>query len=167
MKENIAYLSLGSNLGDREDYLKQALDLLKEIPEIKVTGKSSLYQTDPVGYTEQDYFLNAVISISTTLSPQELLKKTQEIEGLLGRKRIIHWGPRTMDIDILLFNEEALQEPDLIIPHPEMQHRRFVLVPLAELDPGLMIPGLGRVGQVLESCQDSGMVSLFKKSNEW
>ncbi|MCR6545298.1 2-amino-4-hydroxy-6-hydroxymethyldihydropteridine diphosphokinase [Dehalobacterium formicoaceticum] len=167
MTENIAYLSLGSNLGNREDYLKQALDFLKEVPGIKVTGKSSLYQTDPVGYTEQDCFLNAVVSISTTLSPQELLKKTQEIERLLGRERIIHWGPRTMDIDILLFNEEVLQEPDLIIPHPEMSHRRFVLVPLAELDQGLMIPGVGPVDRTLESCEDSGMVSLFKKSNKW
>ncbi|ATW27055.1 2-amino-4-hydroxy-6-hydroxymethyldihydropteridine diphosphokinase [Candidatus Formimonas warabiya] len=167
MHANSAYLSLGSNLGDKEAYLKKALVYLDEVPEIRVAQKSSLYQTDPVGYTEQDFFLNAVVRVETTLNPDELLKNTQEIENRLGRKRTIHWGPRTMDIDILLFNEEKVSKPDLVIPHAEMLHRRFVLVPLAELDRQILIPGFGQAGKALEDCPDGERVFLVKTAEQW
>ncbi|MEL7568664.1 MAG: 2-amino-4-hydroxy-6-hydroxymethyldihydropteridine diphosphokinase, partial [Dehalobacterium sp.] len=108
MKNNLAYLSLGSNMGDKKAYLRQASKCLEDTPLIKVTRKSSVYQTDPVGFEEQDFFLNAVLELETQLEPGALLNITQDIENRLGRKRTIHWGPRTIDIDILLFNEELV-----------------------------------------------------------
>ena len=167
MQNNLVYLSLGSNLGDKANYLKEAYKLLGENPQIRVTGKSSLYETEPVGYTEQDFFLNGVIEIETSLEPNALLSITRNIENQLGRKRTIHWGPRTIDIDILTFNEEVINEPELIIPHREMHRRRFVLIPLAELNPALKIPHLGPVRELLETCPDRGRVSLLLKSDQW
>ena len=167
MKTNLVYLSLGSNLEDKAAYLKQALKCLTDTPLIKVTGKSSVYQTDPVGFVEQDFFLNGVLELETKLEPGALLNVTQDIENRLGRKRTIHWGPRTMDIDILLFNEELVSERSLIIPHPEMHRRRFVLVPLVELNPSLIIPSWGEAKEVLEQCSDLGRVFLAQKSNQW
>jgi len=167
MATNLVYLSLGSNMGDKAAYLKQALEYLAETPQIRIKTKSSLYETDPVGFTDQDAFLNGVVAIETTLDPVALLKTTQGIENRLGRKRTVRWGPRTMDIDILLFNAELISEPELVIPHPEMHKRRFVLVPLMEIAPSLNIPGLGEIKKLLEKCPDQGRVSLALKPHQW
>ena len=132
---NESYLSLGSNMGDRLEMLKQAVRLLVEHPRVDVMKISSLYETDPVGFIEQGAFLNMVVYLQTDLSALELLEVCQDIEGELNRKREIRWGPRTIDLDILLFNHDNMKTERLIIPHPRMHERAFVLVPLLELDP--------------------------------
>lgn len=137
---NIAYLSLGSNIGNRLDYLKKAVKLLNDTESIIVNRVSSVYETDPVGYEEQAPFLNIVVELETRLTPHELLKRCNRIEDELGRTRDIRWGPRTVDLDILLYNEEIMKTEDLIIPHPRMTERGFVLIPLVELNPELVEP---------------------------
>lgn len=167
MSLNSVYLSLGSNLGDKEGNLKETVQAIEKIPGVIVSGKSSLYQTDPVGYTDQDCFLNAVLRIETDLNPLDLLDKTQEIENRLGRKRIIRWGPRTIDIDILLYNQEIISFPRLIIPHGEMHKRLFVLVPLNEIDENAVIPSLGLVKDVLQNSQKTDRIILVKTADQW
>lgn len=137
---NIAFISLGSNIGNRLEYLQQAVDLLQQIEHVNVANMSSVYETDPVGYEDQAAFLNMVVEIKTILTPHEILKKCNEIEAKLGRKRDIRWGPRTVDLDILLYNEENVKTEDLIIPHPRMMERGFVLIPLVELQANLVDP---------------------------
>ncbi|MED0736364.1 2-amino-4-hydroxy-6-hydroxymethyldihydropteridine diphosphokinase [Aneurinibacillus thermoaerophilus] len=134
------FLGLGSNIGDREKLLICAIRMLDAVPGIKVTCVSSLYETDPVGYTEQDTFLNLVVEIETILSPAVLLANTQQIEAELGRVRTIRWGPRTLDIDILLYGKQWIRDKGLEIPHPRMLERAFVIVPLAEIAPEIEIP---------------------------
>ncbi|WP_459503803.1 2-amino-4-hydroxy-6-hydroxymethyldihydropteridine diphosphokinase [Bacillus sp. C1] len=135
--KNIAYVALGSNIGDRYAYLLGAIELLKQNPYIQVEAVSSVYETDPVGYTDQNRFLNLVIKISTNLMPQELLEITQRVENDLGRKRKFRWGPRTIDLDILLYNQENIEAENLIVPHPRMFERAFVIVPLLEINPDI------------------------------
>jgi len=137
---NTAYISLGSNMGDKEEALRHAVELLQEHAAIDVVAVSSIYDTDPVGYEEQDIFLNIVVKITTTLEPQPLLDVCQQIEQQLKRVRIVRWGPRTIDLDILLFNDEAIETATLIVPHPRMHERAFVLVPLAELNSEATLP---------------------------
>lgn len=134
-----AYLSIGSNMGDRLQFLKDAVQMVRFDPEITVKTVSSIYETDPVGYTDQAAFLNIAVELETTLSPHELLVACQRIEQELGRKRIIRWGPRTVDLDILLYNDENIESDDLVIPHPRMAERAFVVIPLASIstDPAL------------------------------
>lgn len=134
---NESYLSLGSNMGDRLDMLKQAVGLLTEHPDIHVEQISSLYETEPVGFTEQEPFLNMVIFIKTEISAVALLNTCQEIEQKLNRKRLIRWGPRTIDLDILLYNQDNMKTERLTVPHPRMHERAFVLIPLLELDPSI------------------------------
>ncbi|MBT2571585.1 2-amino-4-hydroxy-6-hydroxymethyldihydropteridine diphosphokinase [Planococcus sp. ISL-110] len=138
---NQSYLSLGSNMGDRFDMLQQAVSQLTEHPAITVTGISSLYETDPVGFTDQDPFLNMVVQLETELEALALLDTCQEIEQNLNRKRLIRWGPRTIDLDILLYNQDNLKTEKLIVPHPRMYERAFVVVPLLEVNPDLEVPG--------------------------
>lgn len=128
-----AYLALGSNLGEREDHLKLAINAIHAIPETTVTALSHVYETDPVGFEDQPAFLNMVIRVETTLSPEELLRRTLAIEQELGRVRTIRWGPRLIDIDILFYEDWQVSEPDLQIPHPAMVERAFVLVPLRDI----------------------------------
>ena len=142
-----AYIALGSNVGDRLSYLRRALKALKEHPEIHLSALSSVYETKPVGLTEQADFLNMVAAVDTALSPHALLDVTQGIEQALHRRREIRWGPRTLDIDILLYGNVTMEEDRLTIPHPRMTERAFVLVPLAELGPDVDIPGTGRTVQ--------------------
>ncbi|TWT28640.1 2-amino-4-hydroxy-6-hydroxymethyldihydropteridine diphosphokinase [Planomicrobium sp. CPCC 101110] len=132
---NDSYLSLGSNMGDRLEMLKQAVRSLVEHPSIEVAGISSLYETEPVGFTEQSPFLNMVVHVKTDLPALELLDICQEIEQRLDRKRVLRWGPRTIDLDILLYNQENMKSERLVVPHPRMHERAFVLVPLLELNP--------------------------------
>ena len=130
---NISYLSLGSNMGDRFDMLKQAVKLLDQHPRILVQSISSLYETDPVGYTDQEPFLNMVVCLRTDMTAIGLLDVCQEIEQRLDRKRLIRWGPRTIDLDILLYNQETIETERLVVPHPRMYERDFVLIPLVEI----------------------------------
>jgi 2-amino-4-hydroxy-6-hydroxymethyldihydropteridine diphosphokinase/dihydroneopterin aldolase/2-amino-4-hydroxy-6-hydroxymethyldihydropteridine diphosphokinase len=139
-----AYLALGSNIGDREAYLAKALKMLGETEGVKVTNVSTFLNTKPVGYTDQPDFLNAVVEIETTLEPHTLLGVCNEIEQNLKRKRIIHWGPRTIDVDILLFGDLVLEDETLTIPHPRMTERNFVMQPLSEIAPNVIHPVLGK-----------------------
>ena len=134
---NESFLSLGSNMGDRLSMLKQAVRLLQEHPQVEVCRISSLYETDPVGFTDQNPFLNMVVHLQTSLSALELLDVCQEIEQKLDRKRTVRWGPRTIDLDILLYNQDNMKTERLIVPHPRMQERAFVLIPLLELYPSM------------------------------
>ncbi len=134
-----AYIGMGSNVGDKEKNISDALKLLKTQPEIKVRKTAPLYRSAPVGYTEQDWFLNTVIEVETTLSPDKLLQKLLQTEKRLGRVRTIRWGPRTLDLDLLLYGNSTINTADLVIPHPRMLERAFVIVPLADLNPNLVL----------------------------
>ncbi|MGK0550826.1 2-amino-4-hydroxy-6-hydroxymethyldihydropteridine diphosphokinase [Enterococcus faecalis] len=129
----IGYLALGSNIGDTFENLKTARKLLQAAPEITVLASSCLYETEPYGYKEQPKFLNAVLKIETQLTGPELLTKTQGIEKEMGRQRKIHWGPRNIDIDILLLGNEQFHTEQLTIPHVELTKRSFVLIPLQDV----------------------------------
>lgn len=128
-----AYIALGANLGDRQTTLLEAIRKLDEHPCITVTRCSSLYETNPVGYLDQPNFINMVIAVGSSLQAEELLDVMLEIEQQLGRERLIRWGPRTVDLDLLWMNGISLNSPKLTLPHPRMLERSFVLVPLAEL----------------------------------
>jgi 2-amino-4-hydroxy-6-hydroxymethyldihydropteridine diphosphokinase len=161
---NIAYLSLGSNLGDRMHYLKNAIQALDSDPNIKVLATSSVYETDPVGYTDQGKFLNMAVKIETSLVAKELLETCLKIEKSLGRVREIKWGPRTIDLDILLYNNENIETDRLIIPHPRMHERLFVLIPILEIDPFLKIPTIDKpLIDLLEQIPDKEGVRLWKQ----
>ncbi|MBY6038499.1 2-amino-4-hydroxy-6-hydroxymethyldihydropteridine diphosphokinase [Fictibacillus nanhaiensis] len=165
MEQNhTAYLSLGSNMGDREQFLKKAVVELNRDPEITIEEISSIYETDPVGYTDQPLFLNLAIKLKTSLPPQSLLSKMQEVETKLNRKRVRKWGPRTIDLDILLYNSVSIQTEVLNIPHPRMLERAFVLIPLSEIAPDDVYPG-GSVSlhQVLCEQRDKEGVRIWKK----
>ena len=138
-----AFVGLGSNLGDREGQIRLALDALRHIADTRVVRVSSIYDSEPVGEVHQPNFLNAVAQLDTQLSARQLLWNLQLIERRLGRVRAQRWGPRTIDLDLLLFGDLLLDEPDLKIPHPELTRRAFVLVPLVELDPLLVHPESG------------------------
>ncbi len=143
MAMQIAYLALGANIGYTRENLRKAIKLLDEHEGIRVTKISSLYLTKPMGFQDQPDFLNAVIAVETVLSPQKLLEACLDIEKKIGRRRTIKWGPRVIDIDVLLYNNIKLDEKDLKIPHPLMLERAFVLVPLSEIAPDIAVaPGL-------------------------
>jgi 2-amino-4-hydroxy-6-hydroxymethyldihydropteridine diphosphokinase len=135
-----AYVALGSNLGDRLAMLQRAVDLLDARPGVDVVRSSRVYETEPVGPPQPD-FLNAVVEIHTDLEPRVLLETCLSVEAELGRVRGERWGARTIDIDLLTYDELAVDEPDLVIPHPRMHERGFVLAPLGELDPDPPLPG--------------------------
>lgn len=128
-----AYIALGANLGDREGNLMEALERLDDTSGIQVLRVSSLYETEPVGYVDQPMFLNMAAVVSTSLSPHALLAEMQRIEKELGRVRHIHWGPRTVDLDLLWMEGRRLDTPELVLPHPRMQERSFVLRPLSDI----------------------------------
>lgn len=130
-----AFLALGSNMGDREGYLNMAVEALKKLPQIQVQKVSSMISTEPYGYTEQDPFLNGACMIRTTFSPEELLDVCQSIEAEAQRVRKIHWGPRTLDVDVLFYDQQIICTERLNVPHPDMANRDFVLKPMAEIAP--------------------------------
>ncbi|MBN3032474.1 MAG: 2-amino-4-hydroxy-6-hydroxymethyldihydropteridine diphosphokinase [Candidatus Saganbacteria bacterium] len=136
------YLSLGSNVGDREEYIEQAIFLLEKNPEVQVIKRSANYETEPEGGAEQPPFINAAVAVITKLPPEKLLDVCQEIETALGRDREMEWGPRTIDIDILLYDDQIISEDKLQVPHPLMHERMFVLKPLKEIAPGAVHPVL-------------------------
>ena len=136
---NKAYLGLGTHVGDREEYLKKACKLINDNTKINIINASKVYETKAWGYTDQDDFLNMCLEIQTILTPKELLKVCQEVEQALIRVRTIRWGPRTIDVDILFYNDEIINEENLTVPHPRIKERAFVLIPLLDLNEELMI----------------------------
>jgi len=156
------YLSLGSNVGDREEYIEQAVTLLKETPGIKVVRRSSNFETQPEGKKNQPLFINCAVEITTNLSPQSLLDLMQGFEDTLGRDRSLEWGPRTIDIDILLYGNELISEDKLSIPHPLMHERIFVLEPLQEIAPNVIHPILERTIKELYHDKKAETVSTDK-----
>lgn len=139
MDKERVFVGLGSNMGDKAGNIKQALKILGEVPGIKVAAVASLYRSAPVGFTEQDWFLNTAAEIKTYLEPAELLSEMLAIEDKLGRKRTIRWGPRVVDLDLLLYGRREISGPGLVLPHPRMLERAFVMVPLADLAPDLVL----------------------------
>ncbi len=149
VKQHNVFIALGSNLGDRYENLRRALLHLEKI--LQINDRSSVYETPPWGVTDQPMFLNQVIRGSTELTPQELLKSLKGIEESMGRVKSRRFGPRKIDLDILLFDDLELTSPDLVIPHIRMIERAFVLIPLAEIAPRQLIPGTGHsVVEILE-----------------
>jgi 2-amino-4-hydroxy-6-hydroxymethyldihydropteridine diphosphokinase len=145
-----AYVGLGSNLGDRERFIRTAIEHMNRIPESSVIRVSSLYDSEPAGDSTQPRYLNAVAVLETELSPERVLWNLLLIEKRLGRERVKRWGPRQIDLDLLFFGDRVIEEPDLTVPHPEVEHRAFVLVPMVELDPTFVHPRLGvTVGHLL------------------
>jgi 2-amino-4-hydroxy-6-hydroxymethyldihydropteridine diphosphokinase len=147
--KHIAYIGIGSNLGDKLSYCETAISEILKIDRQQLLAKSSLFKTEPVGYASQDWFVNGVIKIETDLEPSELLRTLKTIEAQLGRTETLRWGPRTIDLDILFFDDIQIQTGELQIPHPLIQNRRFVLVPLAEIDPNFFHPILRKTAQEL------------------
>ncbi len=153
----IAYIGIGSNVGDRDANCRKAIQLLDEAG--RVVGISSFYRTEPVGYHEQEDFINAVAAIETDRTPDDLLRVCHAIEDRLGRKRGLRWGPRTADLDILLYGSQVVNQPGLSIPHPRMAMRKFVLIPLVEIAPDAVNPQLHRTAaQLLAELHDRHVV---------
>ncbi len=161
MTSALAYVGLGSNLDEPAERIARALDELAAIPKTRLRRHSKLYRTAPWGVTAQPEFINAVAELETALSPRALLDALLAIERSHGRRRdATRWGPRVIDLDLLLHGDAGSREDGLEVPHPHMHERAFVLVPLAELDPALEIPGRGRVGTLLASLVDPDCVAL-------
>ena len=156
-----AFLALGSNLGDRKRNLTEAVREISHLGKTGLLAVSNIYETDPVGYLEQDRFLNMAVMIETCLEPVELLCKLQEIENLLKRVRGIHWGPRTIDIDILLYDDLKVNLPYLQIPHPRMLQRAFVMVPLRDIYGPGKLEGCG-IDEWIGRCADKNGVKMWQ-----
>lgn len=163
---NNVYLSLGTNIGEREENLKKAVRMLNENKSISIESISSIYETAPVGYVDQPAFLNIALLIQTNLNAMEMLDVCQSIENSLGRVRDIRWGPRIIDLDILLYNDENIETDRLIVPHPRMFERAFVLVPLLEIANEPFNEKLLQAKATLDCINiDEEGVSLWKKIN--
>lgn len=141
--QKVAYLGLGSNMGQKKTNIKKAIKAIRAVEGLKITKISSCYVTEPWGKIDQDDFINAVIEIVVELSAQELLEKLQDIEIKMGRQRLEKWGPRNIDIDILLFGDEVLESQELTVPHPYMRERLYVLIPLMEINSAILFPDDG------------------------
>lgn len=150
-----AVLSIGSNLGDRFEYLQNAVSKISTHPQISTVITSSIYETKPVGGPAQDDFLNAVVKIDTQLSAAELLEFAHELENQAQRKRNEHWGPRTLDVDILVYGDQVSDDSQLMLPHPRIGQRAFVIVPWFEIDADANIPGLGPLKSLFEQIDKS------------
>ncbi|HHY22839.1 MAG TPA: 2-amino-4-hydroxy-6-hydroxymethyldihydropteridine diphosphokinase [Clostridiaceae bacterium] len=160
-KSSKVYIALGSNMGNRYENLKKAIKAISALDNTKLIKSSNIYETEPVGYLAQDKFLNMVILVETNLNPLMLLRKLQEIENMLQRKRLIRWGPRTIDLDILLYDKLTINLPELQIPHPEMLKRAFVLIPLKDIEPDMEIYGKD-IDRYIDACNDKIGVKHFK-----
>ena len=146
-----AFVGLGANLGAREETLRRAVELLGAADDVDVLAVSQLRETAPVGVVDQPAFLNGAVAIETARAPRDLLDLLLEIERSLGRVREERWGPRTIDLDLLVYGAEVVDEPGLRVPHPRLHERRFALEPLAELQPDLDVPGWGEVSTLLSA----------------
>jgi 2-amino-4-hydroxy-6-hydroxymethyldihydropteridine diphosphokinase len=156
----VAYVGLGSNLNDPGQQVLDAFEALDAVEETRVLARSSLYRSAPMGPNARFDFINAVAKLATGLEPLALLDALQAIETRQGRVRMLHWGPRTLDLDILLFGDLTLDSARLVLPHPGISTRNFVLHPLAEIAPGLVLPGLGPIRTLLQHCGEAGLERL-------
>jgi len=150
-------LALGSNLGDRQDILQGAVDAIVGLPGIRVTAVSPVYETVPVGGPAQPDYLNAVVLADAARPPRELLDRLHEIEAAFDRVRVVRWGPRTLDIDVIDFGGERSDDPELTLPHPRAHERAFVLGPWRDVDPDAALPGRGPVAELLAEADRSGL----------
>ncbi len=159
MKTYSVFLGIGSNVGERQKFLNGAAAALKQVPNVKIVWASSVYETDPYGKVDQPKFLNAALEIETTLLPTELLARVKSIEESIGRTKTEAWGPREIDIDILLYDGLVHTDEALTVPHPELEKRKFVLVPLREIAPDLVHPIHGMtISELASACRDNGGV---------
>lgn len=155
--ETAAFVGLGANLGDRESFCSRAVRMVHETDGCRVVCVSRLYRTEPVGVNGHDWYLNAVMEVQTTLPPQMLLERLFAVEAFVGRVRSGAVEPRVIDLDLLMFGETVIKAPGLELPHPRMHLRRFVMVPMAEIAPGLVHPVLGAtLEELIESCPEKG-----------
>jgi len=161
-----AYIGIGSNLGKKRENYLEALERIAKVPNTRIVKESSLYESEPWGGESREWYVNGVIEIETELTPDDLLKKCQNIERAMGRKRVRkRWGARIIDLDILLYDNLIVGKKNLKIPHPEMHKRKFVLIPLSEIAPQIVHPILGMtISELLVSVQDEKRVSLLKSS---
>jgi len=155
-----AYVALGSNLAQPEAQVNQAFDALARLPDSRLVARSSLYRSAPVGYADQPDFINAVAQIETRLAPHDLLQSLLGIEQEFGRVREFRNAPRTLDLDLLLYDDIHFHEPGLTLPHPRMHERAFVLLPLLEIDPHCVIPGRGSASDWLAQCDDQSIIRV-------
>jgi len=160
-----AYIGLGANLGRPADAIRRALKDLHTLPHTEMVRASSLYRSAPLGHAHQPQFTNAVASVRTRLSARELLERLLALEERAGRKRSFPNAPRTLDLDLLLYGDQTIEEPGLIVPHPRMNERRFVLEPLLELDPECVIPGQGRACDALTGVLDQFVEKIAEPRN--
>lgn len=158
--QHIAFIGLGSNLEAPSNQLQRAFSDLDQLPGTRLIAQSSLYRSAPVGYLDQPDFMNAVAKIETALTPQALLQALLQIEHQHGRERTFRNAPRTLDMDVLLYDDVQLHEQGLTIPHPQMHLRAFVLQPLLEIEPDCDIPAIGRAQRALQSCMDQTLERL-------
>jgi 2-amino-4-hydroxy-6-hydroxymethyldihydropteridine diphosphokinase len=150
------YVGIGANLGDRQAMIVRAVEALAARPGVAVLRRSTLRETEPWGMVDQPRFLNGAVELETELEPRDLLAVLLDIERELGRTRDgARWGPRSIDLDVLVYGDVVIDEPGLVVPHPRLAQRRFALEPLAELDPGLVVPGAGRVDELLALLDES------------
>jgi len=154
-----AAIGLGSNVGDKRANLDGAVERLAGVAGVRVTARSGYYRTEPWGFTDQDWFLNACVAVTTTLPPQALLAACLAVEQQMGRRRAERWGPRIIDLDVLFYGDEVLDEPGLEVPHPRLLERAFVLAPLAEIRPDRRIRGVG-VADALAGLDAGGVERL-------
>jgi 2-amino-4-hydroxy-6-hydroxymethyldihydropteridine diphosphokinase len=150
-------LALGSNLGDRQDILQGAVDAIAGLPGVRVTAVSPVYETAPVGGPAQPDYLNAVVLADATAPARELLDRLHEIEAAFDRVRLVRWGPRTLDIDVIMFGGERSDDPELTLPHPRAHERAFVLAPWHDVDPDAALPGHGPVAELLAKADANGL----------
>jgi 2-amino-4-hydroxy-6-hydroxymethyldihydropteridine diphosphokinase len=158
--EQVAYVALGSNLREPRRQLQDAFEALGRLPQTRLLACSSLYRSAPVGYADQPDFVNAVVALRTGLSPRALLEVLLALERIQGRVRSFQNAPRTLDLDIVLYGEQVIHETGLTIPHPRMHQRAFVLVPLAEIAPDAVVPGQGRVRDLLRQVDVASVMRL-------
>ncbi|MGB2697203.1 MAG: 2-amino-4-hydroxy-6-hydroxymethyldihydropteridine diphosphokinase [Candidatus Zixiibacteriota bacterium] len=159
---SIAYIGLGSNLNHKMESLDKAVDLIEHNSKVKVLKRSSVYQTEPVGIKDQPFFLNMVLEVETEISPFELLFLLQDIERKMGRKREKKWGPRNIDLDLLLYEDQVINSAELTLPHPQMHLRKFVLVPLAEITEDRIHPlNKKTISELLKDLKEDSKVELF------
>lgn len=162
----IVYIGIGSNMQNPLEQCREAIKLIADSPELKLTRCSSFYKTEPVGIADQDWFINAVVSAETTLSPSDLLSSLLRIETEMGRARKIKWGPRVIDLDLLFYDDNILEYPGLKVPHPEIQYRRFILAPMSEIAGEFKHPGLKKtISELLAELPPTPIASRIQDSS--